>query len=282
MIEGLREGGRQFTYGDLRRRADRMAVGARARSACGAGDVVSWQLPNWFEGAALAAAIDRIGAVSNPIITIYREREVAFVCRQARAQGAGRARRGARRRPSRARARGAARRRPISSTCSPCAPRPPPASARSRRSRTTRARRCRRRRSVRTTSSMIFYTSGTTADPKGVLHTPSTLGAVAALPRAALPAVARRSQPAAVPAHAHRRPGDVRHAADPLGLEHRSSWRPSIPTLAIDLIERHGVTSAGGPPAILQAHVRGAELRAREGAHACARPAPARPTSRRS
>jgi hypothetical protein len=26
--------------------------------------------PNWFEGAALAAAIDRLGAVSNPIITI--------------------------------------------------------------------------------------------------------------------------------------------------------------------------------------------------------------------
>ena len=26
--------------------------------------------------------------------------------------------------------------------------------------------------------SAIFYTSGTTADPKGVLHTPSTLGAV--------------------------------------------------------------------------------------------------------
>jgi len=27
MIEGLREGGRQFTFGDLRRRADRIAVG---------------------------------------------------------------------------------------------------------------------------------------------------------------------------------------------------------------------------------------------------------------
>ena len=26
--------------------------------------------------------------------------------------------------------------------------------------------------------SAVFYTSGTTADPKGVLHTPSTLGAV--------------------------------------------------------------------------------------------------------
>ena len=85
IIEGLREGGRQFTFGDLKTRADRMAV-ALGKLGVGAGDVVSWQLPNWFEGAALAAAIDRVGAVSNPIITIYREREVGFVCRQSRAK----------------------------------------------------------------------------------------------------------------------------------------------------------------------------------------------------
>jgi acyl-coenzyme A synthetase/AMP-(fatty) acid ligase len=85
IIEGLREGGRQFTYGDLKKRADRMTV-ALGKLDVRAGDVVAWQLPNWFEGAALAAAIDRIGAVSNPIITIYREREMAFVCRQAKAR----------------------------------------------------------------------------------------------------------------------------------------------------------------------------------------------------
>ena len=43
------------------------------------------------------------------------------------------------------------------------------------------------------------------------------------------------------------------------------------PELAIDLIERHGVTSAGGPPAILQAHVRGAELLAARRCAPCAR-----------
>src|SRR5215468_1673685 len=82
MIEGARSGGRQFTYGQLAARADRMTVALRGLGVR-AGDVVSWQLPNWFEGAALTAAIDRIGAISNPIITIYREREVGFVCRQA-------------------------------------------------------------------------------------------------------------------------------------------------------------------------------------------------------
>src|SRR5215831_14717538 len=85
LIEGLREGGRTFTFRDVARRADRIAT-ALLQLGVGAGDVVSWQLPNWMECAALAAAIDHLGAVSNPIITIYREREVGFVCRQARSR----------------------------------------------------------------------------------------------------------------------------------------------------------------------------------------------------
>src|SRR5205823_13083130 len=84
-IDGVREGGRSWTFAELHKRAGRMA-GAFRRLGIGAGDVVSWQLPNWFEGAALAAAIDRVGAVSNPIITIYREQEMTFVCRQARSR----------------------------------------------------------------------------------------------------------------------------------------------------------------------------------------------------
>src|SRR5215468_2197260 len=85
LIEGLREGGRRFSFHDVEIRARRMAVALR-RLGVRAGDVVSWQLPNWMESAALAAAIDRLGAVSNPIISIYREREVGFVCRQAGSQ----------------------------------------------------------------------------------------------------------------------------------------------------------------------------------------------------
>ena len=80
LIEGRHEGGRSYTFGDLAARAERIA-GALLALGVRPGDVVSWQLPNWFEGAALAVAIDRLGAVSNPIITIYREREMSFVCR---------------------------------------------------------------------------------------------------------------------------------------------------------------------------------------------------------
>src|SRR5262245_42993598 len=82
LVEGLREGGRRFSFHDVESRAQRMAV-ALARLGVRPGEVVSWQLPNWMESAALAAAIDRLGAVSNPIITIYREREVGFIYRQA-------------------------------------------------------------------------------------------------------------------------------------------------------------------------------------------------------
>jgi cyclohexanecarboxylate-CoA ligase len=85
LIEGQRAGGRTFTYRQVAARADRMAV-ALGRLGVRAGDVVSWQLPNWMESAALATAIDRVGAVSNPIITIYREREVEFACRQTAAR----------------------------------------------------------------------------------------------------------------------------------------------------------------------------------------------------
>src|SRR6202008_1829669 len=50
----------------------------------GQGDVLSWQLPSWIEGAVLTLALDAIGAVSNPILPIYRESEVGFILRQAR------------------------------------------------------------------------------------------------------------------------------------------------------------------------------------------------------
>jgi cyclohexanecarboxylate-CoA ligase len=47
------------------------------------GDVVSWQLPNWWEAVVLHHSILRCGAVSNPIITTNRRRELEFMLRQA-------------------------------------------------------------------------------------------------------------------------------------------------------------------------------------------------------
>ena len=75
--------GKVATYGQIaamlgRPRAARAVGSALRKLGVRPGDVVSWQLPNWVESVALAAAIDRLGAISSPIIPIYREREVRF------------------------------------------------------------------------------------------------------------------------------------------------------------------------------------------------------------
>jgi cyclohexanecarboxylate-CoA ligase len=47
------------------------------------GDVVSWILPNWREATIAHWAILKNGAVSNPIVPIYRHREIRYIAGQA-------------------------------------------------------------------------------------------------------------------------------------------------------------------------------------------------------
>lgn len=79
------ETGRRLTMAQYKVAAEEMAAGL-AELGLGAGDVVSWELPTWLETVTLAAAASRLGAVQNPIIAIYREREVGFCVRQAGAK----------------------------------------------------------------------------------------------------------------------------------------------------------------------------------------------------
>lgn len=48
------------------------------------GDAVAWQLPNSVEAVALFLACAQTGAVAVPIVTIYRQHEVAFICGQSK------------------------------------------------------------------------------------------------------------------------------------------------------------------------------------------------------
>ncbi len=48
----------------------------------GEGTAVSWQLPTWTESAVLVGALCRLGAVQNPMLPIYRYREVRFIAEQ--------------------------------------------------------------------------------------------------------------------------------------------------------------------------------------------------------
>jgi len=69
---------RRFTYAQLAALADRMAVGL-SRLGVGKNDVVAMQLPNWWQFTALYLACSRIGAVLNPLMPIFRERELSFM-----------------------------------------------------------------------------------------------------------------------------------------------------------------------------------------------------------
>ncbi len=73
--------GRSLTAAQFRDAAEHVAAGLH-ESGVAAGDVVSWQLPTILESAVLMAACARLGAVQNPIIALLREREVAFMTEQ--------------------------------------------------------------------------------------------------------------------------------------------------------------------------------------------------------
>jgi cyclohexanecarboxylate-CoA ligase len=75
----------RFTYRELATMADRIAVGL-ARLGVGRNDVVACQLPNWWQFTATYLACSRIGAVFNPLMHIFRERELSFMLRHGEAK----------------------------------------------------------------------------------------------------------------------------------------------------------------------------------------------------
>ena len=71
-----------LTYAELQDRVNRLANGL-IRLGIRKGDVVSLQLPNWWQFQAMHLACLRIGAVTNPIMPIFRSRELRFMLRHA-------------------------------------------------------------------------------------------------------------------------------------------------------------------------------------------------------
>jgi cyclohexanecarboxylate-CoA ligase len=68
----------RLSYAELDEVSDRVAVGLR-RQGVVEGDVVSFQLPNWWQFTALHLACLKVGAISNPMMVIFRERELTFM-----------------------------------------------------------------------------------------------------------------------------------------------------------------------------------------------------------
>ena len=80
-----RKGKRRITYGELdvlSNQAANLLIDAGVEP----GDVVAVQLPNCIEAAVLGVAISKAGAIVNPMMTLYREKELKHMLGTTRAK----------------------------------------------------------------------------------------------------------------------------------------------------------------------------------------------------
>ena len=74
----LRDGARAISYRDILLEAQALAAGL-AQRGLRTGQVVAFQLPNWIEAAVVNIAAAMLGLVVNPIVPIYRDKEVGEI-----------------------------------------------------------------------------------------------------------------------------------------------------------------------------------------------------------
>ncbi|MGW4161502.1 class I adenylate-forming enzyme family protein [Streptomyces sp. NPDC004788] len=226
------QGDRTLTFGELRDRAERVAAGLYGRGVR-PGTVVAWQLPTRIETAVLSFALARLGAVQTPVIPFYRDKEVGFALRESGAEffavpGVWRGFD----HTAMARRLGA---RGIFEAYDPegmpdgdpAVLPPPPASG--------------------TDVRWIYWTSGTTSDPKGVLHTDRSLLAGGSCLAHALHLTAEDVGSMAFP-YAHIAGPDYTVMLLLYGFPAVMFEQFALPG-ALDEYRKHGVTVAGGSTA---------------------------------
>jgi acyl-CoA synthetase (AMP-forming)/AMP-acid ligase II len=79
----LIDAGQSLTCAQLYRRAQQLA-GYFASLGLDPGDVVSFQLPNWWEASVIDLAAAMTGVVTNPIVPINRDAEVTYMLNESR------------------------------------------------------------------------------------------------------------------------------------------------------------------------------------------------------
>src|SRR2546421_11276837 len=75
--------GRRVSWTEFAVIAERTAAGLLAQGI-GPGTKVTWQLPTRIDSVVVSMALARLGAVQNPVLHLYREREVGAVLRQSK------------------------------------------------------------------------------------------------------------------------------------------------------------------------------------------------------
>src|SRR2546421_10518146 len=80
-----RQQSRRLTYKELEELANR-AASSLLRLGVGRRDIVTVQLPNWWEFVVTAFACSKIGAVMNPVMPILRERELTYLLKFCQAK----------------------------------------------------------------------------------------------------------------------------------------------------------------------------------------------------
>ncbi len=75
----------RITFGEFRDQAEALAAGL-AGLGIGSGTRVTWQLPSRIDTVVASAALARLDAVQCPVLHLYREKEVAFVLRHTNAE----------------------------------------------------------------------------------------------------------------------------------------------------------------------------------------------------
>ncbi|MFF3769663.1 class I adenylate-forming enzyme family protein [Streptomyces sp. NPDC002232] len=226
----LLQGDRVLTFEGLRERAERCAAGLYGRGVR-PGTVVAWQLPTRIETAVLSFALARLGAVQTPVIPFYRDKEVGFALRASRAEhfavpGTWRGFDHAEM-ARRLGAQGIFEAYGDLPDGDPAVLPPPPSSG--------------------TDVRWIYWTSGTTSDPKGVLHTDRSLLAGGSCLAHALRLTDRDVGSMAFP-YAHIAGPDYTVMLLLYGFPAVMSEHFALPE-ALDEYNRHGVTVAGGSTA---------------------------------
>jgi cyclohexanecarboxylate-CoA ligase len=167
-----------LSYRQLQRLSTRMALGL-AELGVGPGDVVSIQLPNWWQFPALYLACIRLGAALNPLMPIFRQRELRYMLgfAQSKVLVVPREFRGFDHAALAAELRGdlpALQHVLVVDGAGPEAFEPALLQRRWEDGRDVKAF-LRERKPGPNDVSVLVYTSGTTGEPKGVMHTSNTV-----------------------------------------------------------------------------------------------------------